>query len=110
MTPVALPADHDLQARLDAAIQYTYEHRHLSTKDQAAWQVVHGALAFGRDFKIYDPEGKLVPAIAYLLDGGQMRGWVLRKGDHGLKPCLSRAPKPVKVTRTNGWATCRRSA
>lgn len=80
---IPLPTDEQLRERLDRAIEYTYANRHLNTKDQAAWQVVHGALVFGRDFQIYN-DGKLVKAIDYLLAGGQLRGWNMRPGDHGL--------------------------
>ena len=44
---------------------------------------MHGALAYGRDFQIYK-DGQLVPALDYLLGGGELRGWTLRKGDHGV--------------------------
>jgi hypothetical protein len=87
-----LPSDEQLRERVDRAIEFTYTNRHLSTKDQAAWQIVHGALAYGRGFQIYH-DGQLVPAIAYLLDGGSMRGWVLRKGDHGLEAVLEAGSK-----------------
>ena len=84
---IELPNDEQLRDRLDNAIQFTYTNRHLNTKDQAAWQVVHGALVYGRDFEIYN-DGQLVKALDYLLSGGQLRGWTMRKGDHGLEAIL----------------------
>ena len=87
-----LPSDDELRDRLDRAIEFTYTDRHLNSKDQAAWQIVHGALAYGRDFQIYH-DGQLVSAIDYLLDGGRLRGWVLRKGDHGLEAVLEAGTK-----------------
>jgi hypothetical protein len=87
-----LPSDDQLRDRLDRAIEFTYADRHLNSKDQAAWQIVHGALAYGRDFQIYH-DGKLVSAIDYLVDGGQLRGWTLRKGDHGLEAVLEAGSK-----------------
>lgn len=93
--PVAqapLPSDNELRDRVDRAIEFTYTNRHLSTKDQAAWQIVHGALAYGRDFEIYH-DGQLVGAMDYLLGGGSLRGWVLRKGDHGLEAVLEAGSK-----------------
>lgn len=92
VTQTPLPSDEQLRDRVDRAIEFTYTKRHLSTEDQAAWQIVHGALAYGRDFQIYH-EGKLVPAIDYLLGGGALRGWVLRKGDHGLEAVLEAGSK-----------------
>jgi hypothetical protein len=87
-----LPSDDQLRDRLDRAIEFTYTDRHLNSKDQAAWQIVHGALAYGRDFQIYH-DGKLVAAMDYLLNGGSLRGWVLRKGDHGLEAVLEAGTK-----------------
>jgi hypothetical protein len=81
---IDLPSDDQLRDRLDKAIEFTYANRHLNTKDQAAWQIVHGALVYGRDFQIYH-DGKLVKALDYLLAGGALRGWTMRKGDHGLE-------------------------
>jgi hypothetical protein len=78
-----LPADEQLRDRLDHVLEFTEKNRHLDTKDQAAWQIVHGALAYGRDYKIYS-NGQLVPALEYLLGGGELRGWTMRKADHGV--------------------------
>ncbi|MBI3463149.1 MAG: hypothetical protein HY000_08840, partial [Planctomycetes bacterium] len=57
--------------------------RHLDVKTNAAWQIVHGVLGVNRDLMI-PHEGKLVPALDYLLDGGECQGWELRPGSHGL--------------------------
>jgi hypothetical protein len=92
ITQAPLPSDEQLRDRLDRAIEFTYANRHLNSKDQAAWQIVHGALAYGRDFQIYH-DGKLVGAMNYLLDDGQLRGWTLRKGDHGLEAVLEAGTK-----------------
>lgn len=87
-----LPSDDELRDRIDRVLDFTQSNRHLDVKDQAAWQVVHGALVFGRDFQVYQ-DGKLVPALDYLLGGGQLRGWTLRKGDHGLEAVLEAGSK-----------------
>ncbi|HEX3726712.1 MAG TPA: ADP-ribosylation factor-directed GTPase activating protein isoform b, partial [Pirellulales bacterium] len=71
-----LPGDDELRQRIDRAIDFTYANRHLNTKDQAGWQVVHGALAYGRDFQVYH-DGKLVSALDHLLGGGPLRGWTM---------------------------------
>jgi hypothetical protein len=78
-----IPGDDELRDRIDRAVDFACKNRHMSTQDQAAWQVVHGALAYGRDLQIYH-DGKLVGALDYLLGGGTMRGWTIRKGDHGV--------------------------
>ncbi|MBI3838603.1 MAG: ADP-ribosylation factor-directed GTPase activating protein isoform b [Planctomycetia bacterium] len=87
-----LPSDDQLRDRLDQALEFTYTRRHLNTTDQAAWQIVHGALVFGRDFQIYH-DGKLVSALEYLLAGGELRGWTFRKGDHGLTAIVEAGSK-----------------
>jgi hypothetical protein len=84
---MSLPNDEQLRDRLDRVIQFTADNRHLNTKDQAGWQVVHGILVYGRDYQIYH-DGKLVKALDYLLAGGPLRGWTMRKGDHGLEAVL----------------------
>jgi hypothetical protein len=87
VTQAALPTDDDLRDRVDRAIAFTASNRHLNTKDQAGWQVVHGILVYGRDYQIYN-DGQLVPALDYLLGGGALRGWNMHKGDHGVEAVL----------------------
>ena len=87
-----LPSDEQLRDRIDRAIEFTYNNRHLNTKDQAGWQIVHGALVYGRDFQIYH-DGKLVSALDYLLGGGELSGWTMRRGDHGLEALLEAGSK-----------------
>lgn len=77
------PSDADLRADIDRVLEYTFTHRHLDVDTQWAWQVVHGALAFGRDFKVLH-QGQPVRTIDYLLGGGTLSGWTLRKADHGI--------------------------
>ena len=92
VTEVKIPDQDTLRDRLDNVIRFTYQNRHLNTKDQAAWQIVHGALAYGPDFEIYT-DGELKPAMAYLLSGGKLRGWDLRKGDHGVLAVMDAGSK-----------------
>jgi hypothetical protein len=80
----ALPSDQEILRQLDDALEYTYDHRRLSAgpgpNDQAAWQIVHGALAFKREFLVSDGM-KDVSAVDYILAGGKMKGLDLRRGD-----------------------------
>ena len=79
-----LPSDEEILKQIDEALDYTYHHRRLSVgqgaNDQAAWQVIHGALAFKREFLVSDGE-KDVSAVDYILAGGSMKGLSLRRGD-----------------------------
>jgi hypothetical protein len=79
-----LPSDAEIVKQIDEALEYTYNHRRLSVgqgaNDQAAWQVMHGALAFKREFLVSDGY-KDVSAVDYILAGGAMKGLSLRRGD-----------------------------
>jgi hypothetical protein len=86
------PSDDELCRRIDHAVAFGRANRHLDGSQNAAWQVVHGLLAFGKDFEIYH-DGKLIPALDYLLSGGDLNGWKLRKGDHGVQPILEAGSK-----------------
>ncbi|WP_145088424.1 ADP-ribosylation factor-directed GTPase activating protein isoform b [Anatilimnocola aggregata] len=72
--------DAELKKQIDDALDYTYENRRLDLKDQAAWQMIHGALAFKRDFLVRDGD-KDVSALTHVLNGGKMKGWNLVRGD-----------------------------
>ena len=75
-----IPADAELKRAIDDALDYTFEKRRLDIKDQAAWQIIHGALAFKRAFLVR-ANGQDVSAVDYVLQGGQMPGWNLTRGD-----------------------------
>jgi len=78
------PGDEDLLKQIDDALEHTYEHRRLSVgttdQDQAAWQIIHGALAFKREFQVSDGE-KDVSAVDYVLGGRPMKGLEFLEGD-----------------------------
>jgi hypothetical protein len=79
-----LPTEAEILKQIDEALEYTFDHRRLSAgqgaNDQAAWQIIHGALAFKREFLISDGT-KDVSAVDYILGGGSMKGLALRRGD-----------------------------
>ena len=78
--PGKLLDDAELRRQLDDALDFTLQKRRLDVKDQAAWQIIHGALAYKRKF-IVKADGKDVPAVDYVLKGGQMKGWNLVEAD-----------------------------
>lgn len=89
--------DEELKQRLDHALDLVYAHRRLNAREHAAWQIVHGAVAFGRAFPM-DVNGRVVSAIDYLLAGGTLNGWNLQPGDRfgdrrGLRAVLERGSK-----------------
>jgi hypothetical protein len=73
-------SDAELLKQIDDALDYTYENRRLDLNEQAAWQMIHGALAFKRDFLVRNGD-KDVSALDHVLQGGKMKGWNLVKGD-----------------------------
>ena len=84
------PSD-EFRDRIDRAIELTAQ-RHLVAESNAAWQVVHGILAFGPDLQL-DVDGKPVSALSYLQQGGRLTGWNLIPGDKGLEAPLEPASK-----------------
>lgn len=87
----ALPTDAELKARLDSALEIARS-RELDPKVHNAWQVVHGILAFNRDLT-FRVDGKSVPALDYLLAGGELEGWVFAPGEKGLNDQLDPGSK-----------------
>lgn len=81
--PPALPGRADLCRRIDAVLAQARDTRRLDAAVQGAWQAVHGILAFGPEFPLAH-DGKVSPALAYLLGGGRMTGWQLRSGTPGV--------------------------
>ena len=86
----ALPDDATLQTKIDEVVDFT-EARHMNAREHAAWQIVHGILAY-RSLQI-EVDGKLVSALDYLLKGGRLKGWELKPGDHGLEAVLEAGSK-----------------
>lgn len=78
----SVPPDDEIQAKLDEALDLTFEKRHLNLEEHAAWQIVHGVLAFDRAFEVEldKKSGKRVRALDYVLEGGAMKGWTMQPG------------------------------
>ncbi len=70
----------DLQQWVADVLRANRENRRLSTDVNAAWQIMHGVLAYGRQLQIATASG-MQPAVEYLLGGGAARGFELRGGD-----------------------------
>ncbi len=70
----------EMREHVDRELDFGFYRRRLNTKDHAAWQIVHGTLAYEKEFLI-EADGKTVKAIDYVLGGGQMNGWSLERGD-----------------------------
>jgi hypothetical protein len=87
------PVDTEsLCERIDTVLTHARDGRRLNTTDHAAWQVVHGILAFGSDFPI-EHDGASSPALDYLLSGGSLTGWTLRPTAFGVMAVLDPGSK-----------------
>lgn len=69
-----------LTQRIAAVLDANRQNRVLATDVNAAWQALHGVLAYGRSFTLQTTAGQQ-PAVEYLLGGGPVPGFVLRGGD-----------------------------
>ena len=77
-SPVSSP--DKLLAQLDETLESTF-HRRLNLEEHAAWQILHGALAYQQEFLVEkNPGGERVPAVSHLLGGGRMNGWTTEPG------------------------------
>jgi hypothetical protein len=83
----------NLQDQLDEVLAATYEKRHLSLQEHAAWQILHGVLAYQHAFLV-DNQGERVSAVEHVLNGGAMKGWTMQivadpqTGQRGLRALL----------------------
>jgi hypothetical protein len=81
--PAVTPMSDDeaeLQARIDR-VRDDNARRYMNTREHAAWQLVHGILAYQDQLKIRSaPDSKEppFPALKYLLEGGDVRGFTLQ--------------------------------
>jgi hypothetical protein len=81
----APPVDRaTLCRRIDAVLAHARDGRLLDASVHGAWQVVHGILAFGREFPLQH-DGKVSSALDYLLAGGPITGWMLRPASPGVR-------------------------
>ncbi len=69
-----------LTARIDKVLADNLKKRQLSSDIHGAWQILHGILAYGREFKLQTSQGN-VSAFDYILAGGAVKGFDLRSGD-----------------------------
>jgi hypothetical protein len=86
-----LPDDAALKATLDEVLDYTYDRR-LNPTQHAAWQIMHGLLAYPGNFKI-EVNGEMINALDWILGGGNLNGWTMHPTSHGLEAVLEPGTK-----------------
>src|SRR5690606_32340774 len=75
-----LPSEAELPQVLARGLNEELEFRRLDVRRHAAWQVLHGVLAYGDRFPLVVADGEQ-PALAYLLGGGSLEGWQFVPGE-----------------------------
>jgi hypothetical protein len=78
------PKPDQVRDLIDRILDYTERQRQMSLEQHAAWQLLHGVLAFGEKFEIM-ADGKKVVAVDWVFDGKPMKGWTLSPTDKGIR-------------------------
>jgi hypothetical protein len=74
----------ELREQIDRILEFTEHGRVMSLEKHAAWQLLHGVLAFGPKFEILSGD-QMVVALDWVFDGKPMRGWTLTSTPQGVK-------------------------
>jgi hypothetical protein len=82
--PVADPSLEQLREQLDRTLEFTEHGRIMNLKDHAAWQLLHGVLAFGPEFEILNGDER-VKALDWVFSGKPMTGWTLANTKYGVE-------------------------
>jgi len=88
----SLPSDDDLRDRIDALLLHTLHDRELRLDTHAAWQIIHGVVAFGPKFPVMHGDEE-VEALDWAMSGKPMKGWTLRPGSNGVETVLEPGTK-----------------
>lgn len=92
-TSTASTESAPLKQTIETTLRNNLEKRELSAERNGAWQVIHGAVAYGDDLTMM-VDGKQVKAIEFLLSGGTMNGWEIQAG-----PVLPATKRPGILAR-----------
>jgi len=76
----ALDETESLESLVARTLEQNLQGRTLSTETHGAWQILHGVLAYGRDFPVGTPSGT-TGALDYILAGGTLGGFEPVPGD-----------------------------
>ncbi|HYO24281.1 MAG TPA: ADP-ribosylation factor-directed GTPase activating protein isoform b [Lacipirellulaceae bacterium] len=82
--PPGDPALPELREQLREVLDFTEHGRIMSLEKHAAWQLLHGVLAFGPKFEILAGREKVV-ALDWVFDGKPMKGWTLTATPQGVR-------------------------
>ncbi len=77
------PEGDELRDLIDRTLEFTEHGREMSLEKHAAWQLLHGTLAFGEKFEMV-AGGKKEVVVDWVFDGKPMKGWSLVDTEHGI--------------------------
>jgi hypothetical protein len=83
-TPAPDPSKDELRDQIDRVLEFTEHGRIMSLEKHAAWQLLHGVLAFGPKFEIQAGDEKVV-ALDWVFEGKPMKGWTLTATPQGVR-------------------------
>jgi hypothetical protein len=84
VSPSVTSSPEKLRDLIDRTLDFTEHGRQMTLEKHAAWQLLHGVLAFGEKFEIV-ADGKKVVAVDWVFDGKPMKGWTLTPTDKGIR-------------------------
>lgn len=76
----SVPQQEPICQLLDRVLDATLQQRRLNAETHAAWQVMHGVMAYGWAFPL-EVGGQTVSALEYLFAGRPLAGWQFELGD-----------------------------
>jgi hypothetical protein len=82
--PAKPPEADELRDMIDRTLEFTEHGRQMSLEKHAAWQLLHGTLAFGEKFEMV-AEGKKEVVVDWVFDGKPMKGWTVVPTEQGLQ-------------------------
>ena len=71
--------NESVRTKIEHTLAFNLKHRILAKGRNGAWQVIHGAVAYGDQLPL-EVDGKSVPAIEYLFNDGSLEGWDVQPG------------------------------
>lgn len=78
------PTASELRDTIDRTLAHIENERVMTLEQHAAWQLLHGVLAYGEKFEIL-AEGQKVNAVDWVFNGKPMKGWTINSTEHGLR-------------------------
>ncbi len=77
-------ASPSLRAQIAKVLSEGRQGRSLNTEINAAWQIMHGVICYGRQLEVDTPDHGRVGALDYAFSGGQIDGFELMLGSEPL--------------------------